>query len=978
MLLTCHLRKIIATTFALGAVCACVHANAAVLSVSDSAGFQRAIHSAAEGDIVELAAGTYSAPAGAFTLYSPTAGFTVRAASGAAVTLTGSGSTDILRFTNSAKPITFESLTFANGVSTDNFIGATVTIDHAQANFKSCSFQNNSANAPITGGGLWLNEADASFQGCVWTGNTSPNYGAALSAINSKVFIINSQFTNNRSNVPNHKGNSAGGAVFLTGGAGNSPSPYTRSIVRISNCTFDSNRTGYAGGAIYTLGEWQAPDNVPVVDLTVSNCLFTGNAAEKDPSVSFASPTVGGAMHFEDQTTANVYNCRFVGNWAKQGGAVSTFRAKTNFEGCLFTGNIAVGTDAGESVGGAVIVQSADAVEPSTNQGQTNRPSAVLTMTDCLIQGDGSTRNARDAGGLFVSGDLNAQYGLNGIKPDPASNNRATAVLTRVAFDRLVTAATGGMPGTSGAFQMDFATLTMDSSMVTNCSTSDFGGGGEFVRNSVATITNSTFAGNNAGQLGGALLSFGCTVNLNHDNLVDNSVTRGNGAAMTSAPQTAAPGYFPEDQQVLGLVQNCIISNNRGGAAIYDGDRGAAPFNLLQYGNNQFFPGDNTAFTNDYAGTKTVDQLNSLTVRASGVKKAPSANTALTSAATVGQILLLPPQRYISGGPGEKPPTPVYVAYAASGDRVSIDGSAQKTQSGVAGPTNDIVHTLTVGSQTFQTVLRPSVALNISTRLPVGSGENALIAGFIIGPQSSVPKRVLIRAIGPSLAGSLPGTLPNPSLQLTDQTGATVASNDDWRTTVVGGVIPAAQSVEIEGTGAAPLVDAESALIATLDPYPQRYTAIVRGVGNTTGTAVVEVYDLDPVQKSQLANISTRGLLKTADDLLIGGFIYQGGLGATNVVIRALGPSLKQSGIANPLANPTLEIHNSNGTIVAANDDWKRSPDAATLQRLNFQPSDDAESAILRTALARDSYTAVVRSSKTGGTGVALVEVYVF
>jgi len=391
-----YLRKVLGPTFALGAVCLCVCANAAIVPVSDSASFQTAINSASEGDVVELSAGTYSAPAGGFTLFSPTAGFTVRAASGAVVTLTGNGSTDILRFTNSAKPITFERLTFANGTSTNNFIGAALTMDHAQANFKSCSFQGNSANASITGGGLWLNEADASFQDCVWSGNTSPNYGAAMSVLNSKVFIINSQFTNNRSNVANHKGNSAGGAIFISGGAGSSPTPYTRSTVRISTCTFERNQTGYAGGAIYTLGEFQPPDDVPVVDLTVSNCLFTGNAAERDPSVSFSSPSVGGAMHLEDQTTANVYNCRFVGNWAKQGGAVSSYRAKTNFEGCLFTGNVAVGSDAGEAIGGAVIVQSADSVEPSTNQGQTNRPSAVLTMTDCLIQGDGSTRNARD------------------------------------------------------------------------------------------------------------------------------------------------------------------------------------------------------------------------------------------------------------------------------------------------------------------------------------------------------------------------------------------------------------------------------------------------------------------------------------------------------------------------------------------------------------------------------------------------------
>jgi hypothetical protein len=139
----------------------------------------------------------------------------------------------------------------------------------------------------------------------------------------------------------------------------------------------------------------------------------------------------------------------------------------------------------------------------------------------------------------------------------------------------------------------------------------------------------------------------------------------------------------------------------------------------------------------------------------------------------------------------------------------------------------------------------------------------------------------------------------------------------------------------------------------------------------------VEVYDLDAVYPSTLANISTRGFVQAGDNVMIGGFIYLGGAGQTNVVVRAIGPSLGALGIDNPLSDPILELHDGNGATIASNDDWKSSPDAATLQRLGFQPSNDAEAAIYESSLARGPYTAIVRG-KNGGTGVGVVEAYIF
>lgn len=138
---------------------------------------------------------------------------------------------------------------------------------------------------------------------------------------------------------------------------------------------------------------------------------------------------------------------------------------------------------------------------------------------------------------------------------------------------------------------------------------------------------------------------------------------------------------------------------------------------------------------------------------------------------------------------------------------------------------------------------------------------------------------------------------------------------------------------------------------------PGGYTAVLRGKNDSTGVALVEMYDLGPVGNSKLGNISTRGLVQTVDNVMIGGFIVGGGLGtngsgSAKVVTRGLGPSLTQSGVPGALQDPVLELHNSNGTGVAANDDWRQNQ-VAELQVLGLAPTDDRESAIVRRQLHR-------------------------
>ena len=212
-------------------------------------------------------------------------------------------------------------------------------------------------------------------------------------------------------------------------------------------------------------------------------------------------------------------------------------------------------------------------------------------------------------------------------------------------------------------------------------------------------------------------------------------------------------------------------------------------------------------------------------------------------------------------------------------------------------------------------------------------------------------------------------------MELHKGTGALIGKNDNWRTTQLGGVITADQSIEIAASSIAPVSEAESAIIATLDPGA--YTAIVGGANNSTGIALVEIYDLDAVQDSTLVNISTRGFIQDADNVMIGGFIYLGGVGATNVVLRGIGPSLVSAGINNTLGDPLLEVRNSNGALIASNDNWQQSPQAAAIQAAGFAPSSNAESALLLTGLTRGAYTAVLRG-QNNGTGIGVIEAYIF
>jgi hypothetical protein len=251
---------------------------------------------------------------------------------------------------------------------------------------------------------------------------------------------------------------------------------------------------------------------------------------------------------------------------------------------------------------------------------------------------------------------------------------------------------------------------------------------------------------------------------------------------------------------------------------------------------------------------------------------------------------------------------------------------------------------------------------NLSTRVEVGSGDNAVIAGFIT--RGGPTKRMMIRALGSSLTSSgITDALADPVLDLYDSTGVLIATNDNWEDN--------ANQQEIIDTGLAPESESEAVILLQVpsDDAGIPYTAVLRGAGDTTGVGLLEVYDLDLGIGPNIQNISTRGRVDVGENVLIGGTIVLGS-NPQDVIVRAIGPSLPVNGA---LADPTLELYDENGVLLRSNDNW-RTDQPAEIEATMLQPTNDSEAAIVATLMPAP-YTAVVRGANQT-TGVALVEIY--
>jgi hypothetical protein len=292
--------------------------------------------------------------------------------------------------------------------------------------------------------------------------------------------------------------------------------------------------------------------------------------------------------------------------------------------------------------------------------------------------------------------------------------------------------------------------------------------------------------------------------------------------------------------------------------------------------------------------------------------------------------------------------------------------TATPTPTATATPTPTSTATVTpapTATATPTPTATPSHLGNISTRLRIQNGDNVLIGGMIA--TGTANKKVIIRAIGPTLSDfGVPGALADPTLDLY-QGNTLLFSNDDWRNS--------SQQAEIAASGFPPNKDVESAIIWTLTPG-QNYTAIVRGKDGQSGVGVVEAFDLDQTAASKLGNISTRGFVDLDDNVMIAGLIVSPSDGPSlKVLVRALGPTLGDFGVQGVLANPTLDLVNSSGTVIRSNDNWRDSQ-RSEIESTQLPPNHDEESALVET-LPPGAYTAVVRGvGRT--TGIGLVEVY--
>jgi hypothetical protein len=747
----------------------------------------------------------------------------------------------------------------------------------------------------------------------------------------------------------------------------------------VTNCTISSNHASQGGGAIA---------NVQSAGVSISNCVFSQNIVGNSAGNNFGDEP-GGAILNQASGTVTITGCTISSNGAsgtKGGGGVANFAAGTvNVTNCTLDHNVAGGIP-----NGAVS-------NPADGGGITNHNGGTVTLTGCTLTANSASRGggAANVSGTFTATGCIFSANTVSVQGTGASDGNGGGIYhgagTMTVTNCTITGnSVSGLFGGSGAGSgfgggiYHTAPLTISGSTVSgnsagggeamNGAAGGAFGGGVYSSGSV-TAVNCTIAGNSvqggrglSGHVGGAASGGGIffagngTYTVNSTTIALNSATGGSGSPTAAG---LGGGVFATSGGTVN-VKSTLIANNSAQSPDVDGTYSSQGFNLISRtnGSTSFsvptdLVGNNNApldprldsngLHNNGGPTQTIALLPGSMAIDHG-NSATSNGTPATDQRDSGF-----PRIYDDPG----------VANAAGGDGSDI--GAYEVQAPPPTPTPTPTPTAT-----------PGLVANVSTRLPVGTGDNVLIEGFTVQGPAGSAKKIIVRAIGPSLAAfGITDALPNPTLEIhdADNNNAIVATNDDWKVTQVGGFITSDQSAEISASGFAPGNDLESAIIANL--APGSYTAVVRGAGDSVGTGVVDAFDLSAAASARLVNVATRGLIQPGDKLMIAGFITQNG--SVRAVVRAIGPSLAAFGIANALPDTTLQLRDANGALVIENDDWKihssdGSSQQAEIEATGLQPTDDRESAVV-TILPPGQYTAQVRGKpETTGTGV--VQVY--
>ena len=666
----------------------------------------QAIAQVADGGIVELAAGTYPAPAAGFKIGNAGKSFTIRAALGAAVALDGGGQHPVLVLRNSARSrgrlVVFEGLAFRNGGGGSPVTSPGVTVDAGEARFVGCAFESNAGAAGADGGGVKVrNGSDATFIGSTFTANSSPVAGGAMMVDASSVEVLGGAFAGNRVNLPASDPSSHGGAINVIDGS-----------LLVSDTLFQGNQAGWVGGAIFALGTQAA---APVV-LAITRSTFQANVIAPQPCCPPPAVPTGGAIHVEEQVTLDVQGSRFVDNAAQFGGAVSNYRALVTVADSTFQGNGGTVAGAFESVGGAICALT----NGTTADGQLPRPAAV-TVTGSLLQGGhggGTGAPVANAGGcILAQGDEQDLYG-QGVPPRGTLDGaRAPLQVTGSVFDHCdvqAGPATGG--GMGGAINGSLVALTLADSLVLESSAAGGGSGGggiSLASESAAHIARTTFAGNAAGTFGGAIFGGGSDVEISASRFIANQAGPGaagpldtsRGAALYFIPAVGSQPHAGSGD-AAGAVAGTLFSENLG-LPLWDVDAGGAgPVNTVQYDGNQLFStafGDKVyvdTFADPGRNGFDVAGLNGLVVNRAGgptTVKSPVPNQALAAAPAAGSLVAIPP----AGSPSSR--SAPFLAYAWTGNLAALDGAALSRHQGLVEGAAPGSHSLVVDGTTVAT-----------------------------------------------------------------------------------------------------------------------------------------------------------------------------------------------------------------------------------------------------------------------------------
>jgi predicted outer membrane repeat protein len=641
--------------------------GSALLRVPADCDLQTAIDAIGDDGVIEVAAGTYSSPNAViggygFRINMERKGFTIRGIGN--VYLDGGGARDILQIQNfsrsDGKLVTFENLTFRNGLSQQDGIAGAVTIMNGDAQFTDCTFENNAANPNSTGGGaLLLGGSVVGIKNSTFRSNSAKNEGGAISIKgNSTLRVAGSTFTSNRVDLPGHRNTASGGAIHVGD-----------SYLSVDGSTFDGNRAGYVAGAIFVIGTWSGDMSTPNASAYLWNSTFRNNIAQRDAQAQNVGPTEGGAVHAEDQSVMYVRYSHFENNAAGIGGAVNGYRAKLIVDASYFVNNKATAVGSGTGFGGAISATSSDT---QGFDGDANRPSVSLQVNDSLFE---ATENvAQSAGAIYATGDTAREYG-NGVgQQSNISANRATVRITNSAFHgfKVTQINTTDVTGIGAGVFVDLTDLRIEDSMFlrnfadgagtsTSSSSGNNGSGGALavINNSVAVIEDTVFAENVADKWGGAAYLVGSDVVIRNSTFTDNDIhpdvvegeNRAYGSAVFSAP------FGDPRIPATGRIENSLISGDNS-IHIWDDDRRLTTegtINEMRYNGNTFwgsgfgqivYRNPVLSWQTPFNPSKTVAELNTLVVDRvdpqPDTEKSQVNNTMATSEPTAAKLLVIP------------------------------------------------------------------------------------------------------------------------------------------------------------------------------------------------------------------------------------------------------------------------------------------------------------------------------------------------